>query len=350
MLLSAVLLAGCGGVGDDEDGEPSDQRDAAETTGEAEQLLVSAAGLDLEGDLQLPADGEAAATVVIVPGSGPQSRDGNAPGQLGLTLPRPVPVYRELAEALVTRGYGAVTWDKRTCGTFNGCAENSYPSPEGDLEFDDFADDVTAVVSKLAERDDLGPLFLLGHSQGGTVAAGVAAKDDNLAGLVLLSTPEPSIDEVLDAQADTLTDLVAAADQSGEEVDAQLSQIRELADDVSRVADGELDGPDIGGSPREFWAGWVDASQSAPEQVAGLDMPVLVLGGENDWNVLPKQVTAWQEHLGDDDELVMLPDITHALTYLGTDDVAALTAEDLGNEVDSSVPEAIASWLEEAVT
>lgn len=350
MLLPAVLLAGCGGIDDNRDDDPNDSTAPEEQNDNVEQLRVPAGDLDLEGELRLPADGQAAATVVIVPGSGPQSRDGAQQGQLGLALPQPVPVYRELAEALVSRGYGAVTWDKRTCGTFNDCADNSYPQPGDDLAFDDLTDDVVAMVHELAGRDDLGSLVLLGHSQGGTVAAEATTESENLAGLVLLETPEPPIDEVLQVQADTLADLVAEAGQSGEEVDAELSQMHELADDVSHVADGETTGPDIGDSSREFWAGWLAASRAARERVAELDIPVLVLGGENDWNVLPRQVQAWQEHLGDEDELVVLPGITHALTRLDTNDVAAITPEDLGTEVDDSVAEAIASWLETATT
>src|SRR6185369_6762687 len=80
----------------------------------------------LEGTLTLPAraEGERVPAVVIVHGSGPMSRDGIMRGQLGLSFGFELPVYKRLAEALTARGYAVYRYDKRTCGTFNGCTEH----------------------------------------------------------------------------------------------------------------------------------------------------------------------------------------------------------------------------------
>jgi hypothetical protein len=66
--------------------------------------------------------------IVIVPGSGALSRDGLMRGQLGLGFGFELPVYRSLAEGLAERGYAVYRYDKRSCGRFNDCADNRYPT------------------------------------------------------------------------------------------------------------------------------------------------------------------------------------------------------------------------------
>lgn len=343
-ILGALLLTGCQNP---DAAEPAPEVSPTDSDSDSE-LTFPADGLELAGTLRLPAGSPPPATVVIVGGSGPQSRDGWAPGQLGLTFPRPVPVYRELAEGLVAAGYGVLTWDKRTCGPFNNCAANDYPTPSEDLEFDTLVNDVSAVVAGLAERDDLGELVVLGHSQGGTIAAAVAAESAAVAGVALVATPQPDIVEAMAVQADTLADLVATAGLGGTPADDAVTEARSVAAEVAEVAGGDLTGPPIGGATREFWAGWIVASQQAPARIAELDIPVVAVGGGQDWNVPPAQVEAWEQYLPAQGEVRMLPGITHPLTRLHTDDVAAITAEDLGTEVDEAVVAALVEWLSAA--
>jgi alpha-beta hydrolase superfamily lysophospholipase len=360
-----LLLLGCAGDGDGSapdatdraagadasdapDADASDAPDASEagSDGLDEEVTVPADGLDLVGTLRVPAGPGPHPGIVIVPGSGPQSRRGTAPGQLGLTLPRPVPVYEELAIGLRDAGYAVLTFDKRTCGPFNGCADNDYPTPPPDLSFGTFATDVALLLDHLAAREDIGELVLVGHSKGGTVAAQVADQRDDLAAIVLLASPAVPIDEVIAEQADTFADLVAAAGPSQPGADQAIAELRSLAADVADIATGEVDGEPVGGVPRAFWSDWIEGGRAAPDHIAATSASVLVLGGGNDWNVPPVQVEAWAPFLDDeDDHLEILPGITHALTRLDEDDPAAITPADVGTQVDPVVVDTIAGWL-----
>ena len=340
IVVASLALSGCA------DRVTSDDRRLDGAHAATEEVSIPTDGLELEGTLRLPSGDPPYPGLVIVHGSGPQSRDGLLPGQLGLTLPEPVPVYDQLAEGLRERGYAVLTWDKRTCGPFNGCAENGYPSPAGDIAFDTFGQDVDAVLDHLAARDDIRDLTLIGHSQGGTIAAELAAERRGLDAVVLLATPAIPIDEVLAAQADKLAELVTAAGQQGTAADQAVAQISDLAGEVADIAEGEIGGADVGGASRRFWASWIEASRNAPQQLRSTDVPVLALGGEHDWNVPPEQVRAWEPYLPRGSRVEVLPEITHALTRLGTDDPAAVTPEDLGTSVATSVTETIASWLD----
>ena len=191
-------------------------------------------------------------------------------------------------------------------------------------------------------------MVAVGHSQGGHIVAGLL--DRGLAAAVLLSTPEPPIQEVLAKQADKLAELVEATSQQGAAADSAVAEARELADEVQAIAEGDMAGDDVGGASRAFWASWISVSTEAPELVSSASVPVLALGGEEDWNVHPDDVRAWEDHIGEEGAVQLLPGITHALTYLGTDDPAAIELEDLGVEVDPSVVNVLASWLDETLT
>lgn len=342
IVLAVVLLVGCGG--ETTDARSGDGADGTEVVDE--EVTIAADGLDLLGTLRLPAAAPPYPAVAIAHGSGPQSRRGLVPGQLGLSLPRPVPVYEQLAEGLRDAGIAVLTWDKRSCGPFNGCADNGYPTPPEDLTFATFVEDVAAVLDHLAARDDTSDVALVGHSKGGTIAGLLAADRADLATVVLLSTPAVPIDEVLVAQAEKLADLVEAASQQGSAADEVVASLHDLAAEVAEVADGEATGPAIGGASRTFWASWIEASRQAPERLHAATVPVLVVGGDHDWNVPPEQVRAWEGSLPAGSRIEIQPELTHALTRLGTDDPAAITPRDVGTQVDASLIETVVDWLE----
>lgn len=336
----ALVLAACS---TDDGGSAADTTNSQHTS----EVTVPSEGLELQGTLRLPDDAGPHTGIVIANGSGPSSRRGELPGQLGLTLPAPVPVYEQLAEGLRAGGYAVLTFDKRTCGPFNGCADNGYPTPADDLLFDTFVDDLAAVVDHLADRDDIDRVIVAGHSKGGTVAAQLALRRDDLDGLVLLATPAIGVPELLAGQAGTLRDLIAAVGQRGPQAEQAIDELESLAASVSAVAAGELDGPPIGGVSRDFWASRIEAAATSPAAVRDTDVPVLVVGGSNDWNVLPEQLDAWSPVLDDpEDGFVILDDVTHALTRLDADDLAALTPADVGTSVDHRVIDTVTGWLD----
>jgi len=116
--------------------------------------------------------------LVIVPGSGPIDRDGNAPA-LGLASDS----YRLLAEGLAERGIASIRIDKR--GFFGSSAAIADPN---EVTVAAYAADARAWVE--ATGDLASCVWLAGHSEGGLVALAAAAEapPEGLCGLILLST------------------------------------------------------------------------------------------------------------------------------------------------------------------
>ncbi len=155
------------------------------------EVAIPTEGLDLAGTLRLPAGESPAPAVVLIHGSGPQSRASEIPGQLNMVFGFDIPVFAELADALQESGFAALTYDKRSCGSFNGCADNGYPLPSDDLTIEAFIDDARATVDFLRRRPEIDPdrVSIVGHSQGAQFVTSMLESDPNLARGVMIAGP-----------------------------------------------------------------------------------------------------------------------------------------------------------------
>ena len=136
----------------------------------------------------LPAQGTTnAPAVLILAGSGPVDRDGNA--SFGT---RAAPL-RRLAEALARRGVASLRVDKRGVGGSAGDGN--------DVVMADYVADVQAWIAALRARTGASCIWIAGHSEGGLVALLAARADaSGLCGLVLLAAPGRPMGTILREQ------------------------------------------------------------------------------------------------------------------------------------------------------
>lgn len=141
----------------------------------AETVRIPGPDGPLEAEATLVAGARDA--VVVIPGSGPVDRDGNAPA-MGLASDS----YRLLAEGLAAQGITVFRIDKRG---FGGSAA-AIADPD-EITIAGYAEDARAWVRRAAEAAPC--VWIAGHSEGGLVAL-VAAEDppEALCGLILMAT------------------------------------------------------------------------------------------------------------------------------------------------------------------
>jgi uncharacterized protein len=130
----------------------------------------------LSATLLTPADAVRPPVALIISGSGPTDRDGTG---IGVTAP----YLRRLAEGLADHGIASLRYDKRGVGKSRPAAV-----PEQTLTIDRFVDDAAIWIDWLRRRSDLGPVVVIGHSEGGLIAMLLAARAQPGA-VVLLCAP-----------------------------------------------------------------------------------------------------------------------------------------------------------------
>ena len=143
----------------------------------------------LRGTMLAPASGAKAPVVLIIPGSGPTDRDGNNP--MGIRAA----TYRYLAQALADRGLTTVRIDKR--GMFGSAAPGLDPNH---ITIADYAADVHAWAAELRRQTGAPCVWVLGHSEGGLVAAKAAQDPTDICGIILVSAAGRKLGDILREQ------------------------------------------------------------------------------------------------------------------------------------------------------
>lgn len=165
---------------------------------------------ELFGTLLLPKSAKPVPVVLIIAGSGPTDRDGNnSDGGRNDSMKR-------LALILAKHNIASVRYDKR------GVAASRPATPdERDLSIEKYVDDAVGWAAKLKTDARLGPLILMGHSEGALVATLAAERAGAVALISVAGTGRP-VDQVVREQLqDRLPPpLLARSEQLIEEIKA----------------------------------------------------------------------------------------------------------------------------------
>jgi hypothetical protein len=361
--LAVLLLGACASTTPTEVGRssaPANRHEATRPTRPQEDLPL---GFDrglwhLDGTLTLPArgEGERVPAVVIVHGSGPMSRDGLMNGQIGLGFGFELPVYQRLAAALAGHGYAVYRYDKRTCGTFNDCAQTDHSTVPYDLLETEFATgeyvgDAEAALDIVARQPQIDPerMFLVGHSEGGQLAPVLLLERPEVRAAVMLAPPFHAMSVLLEQQSERVRWAFSLAGEASRG-EAEARQLRDAADALKRVERGTHLGEPILGQPPGIWASWSALATKAPEAARELDRPLLVLGGSYDYNVAPSEIESWARWLEGSTRarhrVRVLDCVTHALNCITQPDPRRITAADIGHDLSPALVDEMVSFLD----
>lgn len=182
------------------------------------------------GTITRPDDDKIHPAILFIAGSGPTDRDWNSP-----LLPGTNGSSRLLAEALASKGFITLRYDKRVSGTH---AQDNIPYLIGKISMQSHLDEVQGAVNLLLSRKDVEPnhIFVLTSSEGAIHAMNyqMQAEKSRFSGLVLTGPPGRSIAEVAKTQMEALFSTLPDSDN--------LMQLYEKA--VSEFEAGRLVEPD----------------------------------------------------------------------------------------------------------
>jgi pimeloyl-ACP methyl ester carboxylesterase len=320
---------------------PFSPPDADELPYVAEEVTFPSGDVTLSGTLTMPPGDGPFPAVVLMTGSGPQTRDEIVVPGFG--------IFSVLAEALTSNGMAVLRYDDRGVGKSGG----EYLT----ASIDDFAADGLAAVDYLTGRAEIrrDQIGLLGHSEGGYYAGKImAAQQENLSFAILMAGPAVAGLDVLLVQNEMLLD---AAEASEAFIALQLQMIQDImaplqAGDLDRVQEivydtavqqwdsmseeeqasmGVSDGETFARlSVDQFISGYANASftsmlaydPAADFQAA--DVPVLAIFGGKDIQVDATSSTDALAALDLDPDLwtiVTLPDANHLFQAAETGNV-----------------------------
>jgi dienelactone hydrolase len=249
------------------------------------ELTVNAGGdWPLPATLTLPKGSGPFPGVVLVHGSGPNDRDE--------TIHR-TKAFRDLAWGLASRGVAVLRYEKRTKALGAKLVEQV-----GDklTVQEEVIDDARSAVALLQKQEGIDPkrVFLLGHSLGGMLAPRIAQQAPGLAGVIVLAGTARPLEDVVVEQVVYLDSL-----------DGEPSAARKFAHEILRGQARKVKSPDLKAStpaaelplklPAAYWLSL--RGYDPPAVAAGLDLPILVLQGERDYQVTMADFALWQKAL-----------------------------------------------------
>lgn len=214
--------------------------------------------------------------VVFVHGTGPNDRHAS----VGPNRP-----FQDLAWGLASHGVATLRYDKRTyaCDV----------SRSDGLGLDELTvGDAVTAIDVLREREDVGPVAVVGHSQGGLAAPRIAKRAD-AAGMAALAGPGGSLAELVPYQLRYL------AEVDGEVTESERDRIEDAEAAVERIRSGDLGDDEVAlNFHASFWRDLEEYDQTAV--AADLDVPRFLAFGGRDWQVpVERARPEWERALAD---------------------------------------------------
>jgi uncharacterized protein len=230
----------------------------------------------LPGTLSIPVGGGRHPAVVLVHGSGPHDRNETVGG---------TKVFRDLAWGLASRGVAVLRYEKRT--KVHGAKMGADVTVESEV-----IEDALAALELVRAHPAVDPqrVYVAGHSLGAQLAPEIARRDGRVAGAILLAATARPIGVVMEEQLEYLAGL-----QQNAAPEAQ-TQLREALEQVRMLTSGEAaDTQMVMGAPASYFRDL--SARDGVAEALRLEIPILVLQGERDYQVTMTDFGIWRDRL-----------------------------------------------------
>jgi dienelactone hydrolase len=293
------------------------------------EVSVGSGRWALPATLSVPKGAGPFPAVVLVHGSGPLDRDET----LGPNKP-----FRDLAWGLASQGIVVLRYDKRTFAH----GDLLHPVPPNFTVKDETEDDALAAAALLRGTPGVNPakVFLLGHSLGAELAPRIAERDPNLAGLILLA---PSTEKSEEALLRQTAYLLSQGGASPADQQKKLEEVRKAFVPLRQPSKSLPPDTAIMGVPIGYWR---DLDAYDPLAAARkLAIPMFFLQGGRDYQVLPKEMAAFQAALSGRREVTfkLYPKLNHL--FIAGEGLSGPKDYAVPGHVDQEVVDDVAAWI-----
>jgi len=304
---------------------------------EETEVTVGSGEWALPGTLTIPKGEGVFPALVLVHGSGPNTRD----EELGPNKP-----FKDLAWGLASRGIAVLRYDKRS--KVYGARILADPKLEATMTVkDETIDDALAAAAllKKTKKIDGKRIFILGHSLGGFLLPRIAlaAEPLGIAGFIGMAGLTRPLDDTIVRQMEYLYGLAGTplSDENKkklEDIKTGVARIKALTD-ADKGSTAKL----LGAMP----AYWLDLRVYDPPELAkSVKRPMLFLQGGRDYQAQTADLDNWKVALGTrkDIEFRLYPKLNH-LFYAGEGILTPLEYTQKQGSVTEEVVTDIATWI-----
>lgn len=246
----------------------------------------SAPGVTLAATLTIPEGKGPFPAVLLVTGSGPQNRNEELMGH------RP---FLVLADYLTRHGIAVLRADDR--GTAKSTGNFATATTV------DFAGDAEAGIAYLKTRPEVNAkkIGLIGHSEGGVIAPMIAARNADLAFIVMMAGTGVPGDQIIAEQTRLIAEANGVTHENAEKAAARqlelLALVKQEKDDavletkLKEKLVGQVPEAQAGTALKQLTSPWLRyfITYDPATALRKVKCPVLVLNGEKDLQVPPKQ-------------------------------------------------------------
>lgn len=213
-----------------------------------------------DGTLLVPEKIERMPLVILIQGSGPVNRDGNAPMMKNNGM-------RKISEALAENGIASFRFDKRIFKM------EKLRLREENLSFDDFVTDVVAITAHFQKDETYDKIIIAGHSEGALIGLLAAQRTKADAYISLAGAGRPIDQIIVEQLAKQSEELSANAQNAFEEIRTvgSTENYSPYLESVFRP------------SVQPYLASWMNYDPA--EEISKLDIPVLLINGSFDLQV-----------------------------------------------------------------
>jgi len=260
-------------------------------------------GWELPAKITIPRRTGQFPAVVLVHGSGPNDMDETIGGHK---------VFRDIAYGLSSNGIVVFRYEKRT---------REYPSKiaqdyDNLTIWEETMEDAIKAVAYLQEQDYVDPykIYVLGHSLGGHIAPRIAQSYSGISGIIVMNGNARKLHQIVLDQYEYIFNL------DGRINEYEANEQKKVRRQVEMLEKGEFTDSTSRDSlllmlPAKYWK---DLIQYDPIETArNLEIPILILAADNDYQILPLEFDLWKKSLGNKKNVSfkMFPKLNHLMVY-----------------------------------
>lgn len=284
----------------------------------------------IDGILTMPKEALKPPVVILVQGSGQSDMDETI-SKVGKNKP-----FKDIAEGLAEKGIATIRYNKRFY---------QYPklAPKNLTIQDEVLNDVNFAINLAYNNEDLDnkKIYVLGHSLGGMLAPEIAKNNKEVTGIISLAGSPRKLEDIILDQNKAVLDKMT--DKTESEKATLLGQVQDEVNKVKAIKAND-ESTTIFGVNSEYWGSLNNIN--IPEIVKGLNIPMLFLQGDADFQVYTDvDFKAWKDILNGNNNATFksYQNLNHL--FMQTSDKGDVTEYDIHGNVDKAVISDIADWI-----